>query len=187
MKSPCPNILMTGATLLCAALAGLGIFHRLGQLSGHVLSGSLFALAGLTAWRGIEFFPRAWGKRQKRLLVKRETQTAGSLTLFAMAAILLAVLVSTCRPAASQVNTDQVNTDQVNVDFLHGKEQTAANPSSRSGVCGHGAHSCHASAETKQLPRTSPRPGACLEPWGAVVALLKPRWRMCAGRNHRPI
>ena len=92
--------LLTAGALVCAALAALGAFQVSPLLAGQVKSVCLVAVAVAMAIQGAVLFPRSW---PSRLIVKPHALAAGSLILFAGAALLLVMLFAGCTPARAKL------------------------------------------------------------------------------------
>lgn len=97
--------LLTAGALVCAAVATLGALRVSPLLAGQVKSVCLVAVAVAMAIQGAVLFPRSW---PGRMIVKPHVLAAGSLILFAGAALLLAMLFAGCSPATAKVGCPQV-------------------------------------------------------------------------------
>ena len=97
--------LLTAGALVCAALAALGAFQVSPLLAGQVKSVCLVAVAVAMAIQGAALLPRSW---PSRLIVKPHALAAGSLILFAGAALLLVMLFAGCTPATAKLSSPQL-------------------------------------------------------------------------------
>jgi hypothetical protein len=95
---------LCAGALVCAALAGLGRFRVSPLLSGKVQIAALVALAIAMVIQGAAIFPRKWASR---LVISPHALLAGSLMLFAGAALLLAMLFAGCAPATAKAAPPQ--------------------------------------------------------------------------------
>jgi hypothetical protein len=89
---------LAAGALFCALLAGLGCVRAIPALSGPVKKVCAAAVAAGMAIQGAALFPRKW---ESRLIVKPHPLAAGSVMLFAGAALLIALLFSGCSPATA--------------------------------------------------------------------------------------
>ena len=97
--------LLTAGALVCAALAALGAFRVSPLLAGQVKSVCMVAVAVAMAIQGAALLPRSW---PSRLIVKPHALAAGSLILFAGAALLLVMLFAGCTPATAKLSSPQL-------------------------------------------------------------------------------
>ena len=88
---------LCAGALVCAGLAGLGHLRVSPLLSGKVQTAALVALAIAMVIQGAAIFPRKWASR---LVISPHALLAGSLMLFAGAALLLAGLFVGCASPA---------------------------------------------------------------------------------------
>jgi hypothetical protein len=89
---------LAAGMLICAASAALGSFKVFPVLAGPVKKWCLVGAAVAMAIQGAALFPDKW---ESRLIVKPHALGAGSLMLFAGAALLLVLLFAGCSPAAA--------------------------------------------------------------------------------------
>lgn len=95
---------LCAGALVCAALAGLGRFGVSPLLSGKVQTVALVALAAAMVIQGAAIFPSKWASR---LVISPHALLAGSLMLFAGAALLLVMLFAGCTPAKTNFTADK--------------------------------------------------------------------------------
>jgi hypothetical protein len=101
--------------LVCATLAALGCFRVSPLLAGNVKTAALIALAIAMAVQGAAIFPRKWASR---IIISPHALTAGSLMLFAGAALLLVMLFAGCSPAKAKLAaTAKMNFTVANEQF----------------------------------------------------------------------
>jgi hypothetical protein len=98
--------LLAAGALVCAALAALGEFQASPLLAGQVKRACLVAVAVAMAIQGAVLFPRSW---PSRIIVKPHALAAGSLILFAGAALLLVLALAGCNPTATTLVVGQIN------------------------------------------------------------------------------
>jgi hypothetical protein len=101
-------------TLSCATLAALGSLRAFPVPLGHARGLCLIGVALGMAVQGAAFFPRSW---PSRLIVMPQALAAGSLMLFAGAALLLVLLFTGCSRDKAKLAARQT------IDFTAANEQ----------------------------------------------------------------
>jgi hypothetical protein len=97
----------TVGALICAVVAGLGIWRVAQPLAGEAKSACLAAVAVAMAIQGATMFPRKW---ESRLIVKPHALAAGSMLLLAGSALLLALLLTGCSPVPARLRAPAIMT-----------------------------------------------------------------------------
>ena len=113
-KSTIKYGLLTAVALVCAALAASGSLRVSPLLAGQVKRVCLVAVAVAMAIQGAALLPRSW---PSRLIVRPHALAAGSLILFAGAALLLVMLFAGCTPARAKC------ADDAHINFTAANEQ----------------------------------------------------------------
>jgi len=90
---------LAAVTMVCAALAGLVCFRAVPELPGPVKQLSLVVVAAGMAIQGAALFPSKW---ESRLIIKPHPLAAGSLMLFAGAALLMVLMLTGCSPTPAR-------------------------------------------------------------------------------------
>jgi hypothetical protein len=90
---------LAAGMLVCAALAALGSFKAIPVLVGPVKKVCAAGAAIAMVIQGAALFPSKW---ESRLIIKPHPLAAGSLMLFAGAALLLMLVFAGCRPPAAK-------------------------------------------------------------------------------------
>ena len=145
---------LAAAGLICAALAGLGSFHGLPAIGRHTRAACAVVVAAAMMIQGGAMFPRSW---PSRFIVKPHVLAAGSLLLFAGAAVLLVLLLAGCTPAAGGPRPAHINFSVVNEQF---RGAWFARPSL--GTLTRNAAGENARLETGRLPAVATRGPAAL-------------------------
>ncbi len=164
---------LCAGAMVCAGLAGLGCFRVSPLLSGKVQAVALVALAIAMTIQGAAIFPRKWASR---LVISPHALLAGSLMLFAGAALLLAMLFAGCTPARGKVAI------VANINFTAANEQFRGACFALAPLEALKRSCCRDDAKAKAVPKTV----AAVLDLGALDRRLcgsKPRQRVCAGRN----
>jgi hypothetical protein len=165
---------LAAGMLVCTALAALGSFKAIPVLDGPVKKVCMAGAAIAMAIQGAALFPTKW---ESRLIIKPHPLAAGSLMLFAGAALLLVLVLAGCSPATAKVRLAHgINFPMVKRQWLGAR--SALDVPSR------------LAARSLSGKRTDEKQTACprLRPVGlrfcvAVYARSKPCQRVRAGRN----
>jgi hypothetical protein len=174
-KSTIKYGLLTAGALVCAMLAALGAFRMSPLLAGQVKGVCLVAVAIAMVVQGAVLFPRSW---PSRLIVKPHVMGAGSLILFAGAALLLALLFAGCTPARGKLAALLPES----TEFTTANEQFRGACFAFTSLEALKRNCCRDDAKVKAGPKTL---AAVLDlgPLDRRLCGSKPRQRVCAGRN----
>ena len=163
--------LLTAGALVCASLAALGAFRVSPLLAGRVKSGCLVAVVVAMAIQGAALLPRSW---PSRLIVKPHALAAGSLILFAGAALLLVMLFAGCTPARAKC------ADDAHINFTAANEQFRGARFALTSLEALKRSCCRENARVKAGPKTL---AAVLDlgPLDRRLCGSKPIQRVCVG------